>query len=202
MTETEFLTSWREISGIAADWASIGGFLLALIVTIAGALFYWPRFMRQKRLENANENAWRVLELLDDAEEPINSLFWAYKNRKDNSEQFTLQKNAILSLRRLLTGLFVLQKTTSQMQGHIDWLAAAIKAHQVRTRSIRNGNKAAHSGSTDLLDDLGIGSFSAEEPNFTKFEELRQLVASVAGLYHQNLSSIRKIARKIKKLIS
>lgn len=170
--------TWSEIFSIGANIAAIIGVLLVL----TGLPFFWQRFLRQKRIENANENSWKVLELLDVAEESINSLFWRFKASKPDGEQFEFQKNVFASVKKLRTGLMVLHGTAPGIADHLKWLESAIKAHEARMRAVRNNEMRAYRASIDLLEDLATGSYVSREPNLVKFEELRQLITSIAGL--------------------
>jgi hypothetical protein len=176
------MTNLTELSNLVAAWSSVAGSLSTICIALAGWFLFWPRFVKQKRLENNNGNAWKTLDLLDIAEENINDLFWLYQEKKPDEEQYRIQKTTILSLKKLHTGLLILQSTTPKIQKQAKGLASVIRAQEARIISLQKNEKSAHSVSAEFLKDLGIGSFSPNVPDFIQFEELRMLIASVAGL--------------------
>lgn len=171
-----------EISNLVAAWANIGSSLFTIGIALAGWFLFWPRLVKQKRVENANGNAWKTLDLLDVAEENINSLFWLYKEKKSDEEQYRAQKTTILSLKKLHTGLLILRSATPKIKKEARWLASVIKTQEARMIALQKNEKSAFSVSTEFLKDLGMGSFAPEAPDFIQFEGLRMLIASIAGL--------------------
>lgn len=184
--------NYSQLAELAQVAISIANLLLVLTIALSGWFYFWPRFIRQKRIENANENSWRVLKILDAAEEASISLFWAFNMRKSDEEQHLLQKNTITALKNLRTGFLVLKETTPEIKEHLNELDRILHAHQNRIVTVKSNQRRPYSASIDLLGDLQLlgnlneGPYTHKEPDLVKFEELRTLIASIAGLYHKN----------------
>lgn len=174
---------------------AVANFLLTVTVALSGWFYFWPRFIKQKRIENMNQNSWQVLKLIDTAEEACVSLFCAFNLRKTDEEQYYLQKKAVASLKNLYTGLLVLQKTTFEIVNFLEEINGVLQAHRIRTAAIKDNQQCSCLTLTtmellknlNLIENLKQGPCASKQPNLVRFEKLRTLVASVAGLYQRDL---------------
>ena len=159
---------------------------LAVVITTIIALFasfrFWPNFIRQKRLENANGNSWKVLEQIDRAEKAIEELFLANR-RRDPETQKQKQADVITALRALSTGLLALKGLTPDFSDQRDWLNQTIEFYS----TLMEGEMVPSSASVDLLQKLGETPLDKDGPKFVKLEKLKRSVADIANLSHKGL---------------
>ncbi len=90
-------------------------------------------------------------------------------------------------------GLLVLQKTSSEIPKYLDWLDTIIKEHEHRIAERNNRNSTLPNTlplwltSYELLEKLNVCTKDSNRPNFLKFEEIKNLITSIAGLYHKDI---------------
>lgn len=178
---------FREAISVGADIATILSPLVYVFITVFAWVKFWPDIIRQKRLENAKGNSWKVLGQIDDAEEAIRALFLANKERECNERQNQKRADVIAALRSLSTGLLTLQGLTPDFSDQRDWFDQVFYKYEELFLAVRGGEMDSSSASVDLLMKLGETPFSQEGPKFEKLEELKKSVAAIAGLYHTGL---------------